>query len=197
MDYLPSPLDVPPVEGYLINGSSREEGKIKRMAADEEPFSALAFKIMTDPYVGKLSFVRVYSGKLAKGSYVYNASTQTKERVGRILKMHANNREQVDDAFTGDIIACVGLKTVTGDTLTSEEHPIELERMVFPEPVIKVAIEPKTKADQEKMGIALQKLMEEDPTFKLETDVETNQTLISGMGRAAFGGDCGSSFKRI
>ena len=178
--YLPSPLDVPPIEGYLLQGD--EEEKVKRFASDEEPFSALSFKIMTDPYVGRLSFVRIYSGKLDKGSYIYNASTRTRERVGRILKMHANNREQIDSAYAGDIIACVGLKAVTGDTLCAEDKPIELERMVFPEPVIKVAIEPKTKQDQEKMGIALQKLMEEDPTFKLETDIETNQTLISGMG---------------
>ena len=180
VDYLPSPLDVPPIEGYLLNGG--EEEKVSRSASDDEPFSALSFKIMTDPYVGRLSFVRIYSGTLDKGSYIYNASTQTKERVGRILRMHANNREQVDSAYAGDIIACVGLKAVTGDTLCAETNPIELERMVFPEPVIQVAIEPKTKQDQEKMGIALQKLMEEDPTFKLETDVETNQTLISGMG---------------
>jgi elongation factor G len=177
--YLPSPLDIPPVKG--ISTDTGEE--IERHASDEEPFSALAFKIMSDPYVGKLTYFRVYSGVLKSGSYVYNSTKNKKERIGRILYMHANHRQEVDEIATGDIVAAVGLKdTTTGDTLCSEEHPIVLESMQFPEPVISVAIEPKTKADQEKMGIALQKLAEEDPTFKTHTDPETGQTIISGMG---------------
>ncbi|WP_422448992.1 elongation factor G [Thermoanaerobacterium sp. DL9XJH110] len=177
--YLPSPLDIPPVKG--ISPNSGEE--IERHASDDEPFSALAFKIMSDPYVGKLTYFRVYSGTLKSGSYVYNSTKNRKERIGRILYMHANHRQEVDEIATGDIVAAVGLKdTTTGDTLCSEEHPIVLESMQFPEPVISVAIEPKTKADQEKMGIALQKLAEEDPTFKTHTDPETGQTIISGMG---------------
>ncbi|MDI3481014.1 MAG: elongation factor [Tepidanaerobacteraceae bacterium] len=179
VDYLPSPLDIPPVKG--MSPESGEE--IQRHASDDEPFSALAFKIMSDPYVGKLTYFRVYSGKLKSGSYIYNSTKNKKERIGRILYMHANHRQEVEEIMTGDIVAAVGLKdTTTGDTLCSEEHPIVLESMQFPEPVISVAIEPKTKADQEKMGIALAKLAEEDPTFKTHTDQETGQTIIRGMG---------------
>ncbi|MCR4430492.1 MAG: elongation factor G [Tepidanaerobacteraceae bacterium] len=179
VDYLPSPLDIPPVKG--ISPDSGEE--MQRHADDDEPFSALAFKIMSDPYVGKLTYFRVYSGKLKSGSYIYNSTKNRKERIGRILYMHANHRQEVDEVMTGDIVAAVGLKdTTTGDTLCSEEQPIILESMQFPEPVISVAIEPKTKADQEKMGIALAKLAEEDPTFKTHTDPETGQTIIRGMG---------------
>lgn len=179
VDYMPSPVDVPPVKGVLPDSQEDTE----RKASDEEPFSALAFKIMTDPYVGKLSFFRVYSGTLKNGSYIYNSTKGRKERIGRILLMHANNRTEVDEIHAGDIAAAVGLKnTTTGDTLCAEAQPIILESMEFPEPVISVAIEPKTKAGQEKMGIALQKLAEEDPTFKTYTDEETGQTIISGMG---------------
>jgi len=177
--YLPSPLDIPAVKG--INPDTGEE--IERHPSDDEPFSALAFKIVSDPYVGKLTYFRVYSGKLTSGSYVYNSTKQKRERIGRILYMHANHRQEVDEVMTGDIVAAVGLKdTTTGDSLTSEEHPIILESMQFPEPVIRVAIEPKTKADQDKMGVALQKLAEEDPTFKAYTEQETGQTIIAGMG---------------
>src|SRR5439155_757161 len=154
-----------------------------RKAADEEPFSALAFKIMTDPYVGKLTFFRVYSGVLAAGSYIYNSTKDKKERIGRLLQMHANKREEIEEVRAGDIAAAIGLKdTKTGDTLCDEGHPIILEAMKFPEPVISVAIEPKTKADQDKLSIALQKLSEEDPTFRVHSDAETAQTIISGMG---------------
>jgi elongation factor G len=179
VDYLPAPVDIPPVRGIdPVTGAG--DG---RAASDDEPFSALAFKIMTDPYVGKLTFFRVYSGRLKTGSYIYNSTRGRRERIGRILRMHANHREDIDNVFTGDIVAAVGLKvTATGDTLCTEDHPIILESMEFPEPVISVAIEPKTKADQEKMGLALQKLAEEDPTFRINTDAETGQTLISGMG---------------
>ncbi|WOO88773.1 elongation factor G [Mollicutes bacterium LVI A0078] len=178
VDYLPSPVDVPAIKGILPDGSEGE-----RPSSDSEPFSALAFKIMTDPYVGKLSFFRVYSGTLSSGSYVYNSTKGKKERVGRILQMHANSREEISEVFAGDIAAAVGLKdTTTGDTLCDEKNEIILESMEFPEPVISVAIEPKTKGDQDKMGIALQKLAEEDPTFRTYTDEETNQTIISGMG---------------
>jgi len=177
--YMPSPLDIPPVKG--ISTETGEEAE--RHANDDEPFSALAFKIVSDPYVGKLTYFRVYSGKLKSGSYVYNSTKQKRERIGRILYMHANHRQEVDEVTTGDIVAAVGLKdTATGDSLTSEEHPIILESMQFPEPVIRVAIEPKTKADQDKMGVALQKLSEEDPTFKTYTEQETGQTIIAGMG---------------
>lgn len=180
VDYLPSPLDVPPIEGHV---QGNEEEIVVRHADDSEPFSALAFKVMTDPYVGRLTFFRVYSGTLEAGSYVLNASTDSRERVGRILMMHANTRSEIDEVFSGDIAAAVGLKnTSTGDTLCDENSPVILESMEFPEPVIQVAIEPKTKADQDKMGIALQKLAEEDPTFRAETDQETGETLISGMG---------------
>lgn len=178
VDYLPSPLDVPAIDGILPNGEAAE-----RHSDDKEPFSALAFKIMTDPYVGKLSFFRVYSGTLTSGSYVLNSTKGKRERVGRILQMHANSREEIPMVYAGDIAAAVGLKdTTTGDTLCDEKGEIILESMVFPEPVISVAIEPKTKADQDKMGIALSKLAEEDPTFKTYTDHETGQTIISGMG---------------
>ncbi|MDP2211839.1 MAG: elongation factor G [Candidatus Aquicultor sp.] len=177
--YLPSPLDVPPVSG-LKPGT---EEVVTRTASDDEPFAALAFKIMVDPYVGKLTFFRVYSGVLKAGESVLNTSSGQKERIGRILQMHANHREERSDVRTGDIVAAVGLKKVTtGDTLCDPAKPIQLESMVFPEPVISVAIEPKTKADQEKLSTALQKLAEEDPTFKVETDEETAQTIISGMG---------------
>ncbi len=178
VDYLPSPLDVPAIEGTLPNGDASV-----RKSSDSEPFGALAFKIMTDPYVGKLSFFRVYSGTLSAGSYVLNSTKGKKERVGRILQMHANTREEIPTVYAGDIAAAVGLKdTTTGDTLCDEKNEIILESMEFPEPVISVAIEPKTKGDQDKMGIALAKLAEEDPTFRTYTDHETGQTIISGMG---------------
>ncbi|MBE0069433.1 elongation factor G [Thermoanaerobacterium thermosaccharolyticum] len=177
--YLPSPIDIPAVKGMKLN--SDEE--IERKADDNEPFSALAFKIMADPYVGKLAFFRVYSGTLEAGSYVLNSTKGKKERIGRILQMHANHRKEIDKVYTGDIAAAVGLKdTTTGDTLCDENQPILLESMEFPEPVIRVAIEPKTKAAQDKMAVALQKLAEEDPTFKTYTDQETGQTIIAGMG---------------
>jgi elongation factor G len=179
LDYLPSPLDIPAIKGVLPD--SEEEGE--RAADDKGPFSALAFKIMTDPFVGKLSFFRVYSGTLQSGSYVYNSTKGKKERIGRILQMHANRREEIDEVYAGDIAAAVGLKdTTTGDTLCDEKHAIILESMDFPDPVIEIAIEPKTKAGQEKMGIALAKLAEEDPTFKTYTNTETGQTIIAGMG---------------
>ncbi len=179
IDYLPSPLDVPAIKGYSLKEAEKEE---VRKSDDNEPFAGLVFKIMTDPHVGKLCFMRIYSGVLNKGDTVLNVNGEKKERIGRILKMHANNREQIDVAYAGDIIACVGVKAVTGDTLCDLKNPIKLESMIFPEPVIKVAVEPNSKADQEKLSIALQKLAEEDPTFRIETDVETGQTLISGMG---------------
>ena len=179
VDYMPSPLDIPPIKG--VNPDTEEEDV--RHADDSEPFSALAFKIMTDPYVGKLSFMRVYSGTADAGSYVMNTTKGKRERLGRILQMHANHREEITKIYTGDIVAAVGLKdTTTGDTLTDPDHPIILESMVFPEPVIEVAIEPKTKAGQEKMSVGLQKLAEEDPTFRTHTDEETGQTIIAGMG---------------
>ena len=178
IDYLPSPLDVPPVKGTLPDG-----GEAERAVDDNAPMSALAFKIMTDPFVGKLAFFRVYSGQMQQGTYVLNSTKGKKERVGRIVQMHANSRKEIDAAYTGDIAAAVGFKDVTtGDTLCDMDNPIILEKMEFPEPVISVAVEPKTKADQEKMGIALQRLAEEDPTFKVRTDPETSQTIISGMG---------------
>lgn len=180
VDYMPSPVDIPPVEG-TVDADSDEI--IVRKADNDEPFSALAFKIMTDPYVGKLCFFRVYSGQLETGSYVYNSTKGKRERISRILQMHANKREEIDVVKAGDIAAAIGLKdTGTGDTLCLQEAPIILENMVFPEPVISVAIEPKTKASQEKMGLALSKLAEEDPTFKTFTNPETGQTIISGMG---------------
>ena len=179
VDYMPSPLDIPPIKG-VIPGTEKEE---ERPADDKGPFSALAFKIMADPFVGKLAFFRVYSGVLESGSYVYNSTKGKKERVGRILQMHANKREDIDMVYSGDIAAAVGLKvTTTGDTLCDEKHEIILESMEFPDPVIEIAIEPKTKAGQEKMGIALAKLAEEDPTFKTYTNEDTGQTIIAGMG---------------
>ena len=179
VDYMPAPSDVAPISG--INPETGEEDH--RPSSDDEPFAALAFKIMTDPYVGKLAFFRVYSGILDGGSYVYNSTKGKKERIGRILQMHANHRKEIERVYSGDIAAAVGLKdTTTGDTLCDEEHPIILESMVFPDPVISVAVEPSTKNDQEKMGVALQKLAEEDPTFRVRTDQETGQTIISGMG---------------
>ena len=177
--YMPAPTDIPPIKG--VNPDTGEEDE--RASSDELPFSALAFKIMTDPFVGRLAFFRVYSGTLGSGSYVYNSTKGKRERIGRILQMHANHREEIEMAYSGDIAAAVGLKdTTTGDTLCDEKTPIILESMVFPDPVISVAVEPKTKADQEKMGIALQKLAEEDPTFRVNTDPESAQTIISGMG---------------
>jgi len=179
VEYLPSPLDVPAIKG--INPDTDEE--VERHSSDEEPFSALAFKVMTDPFVGKLTFFRVYSGILSSGSYVKNSTKGKRERVGRILQMHANTRNEIAEVYAGDIAAAVGLKdTTTGDTLCDEKNEVILESMEFPEPVISVAVEPKTKNDQEKMGIALSKLAEEDPTFKVRTDEETGQTIISGMG---------------
>ncbi len=178
-DYLPAPTDVPAIKGIDPATGSEDE----RHSCDKEPFAALAFKIMADPYVGKLTFFRVYSGTLKSGAYIYNSTKKRRERVGRILRMHANDREEVEETQAGDIVAAVGLKaTGTGDTLCDEKHSIVLEAMVFPEPVISVAIEPKTKADQEKMGMAMQRLAEEDPTFKMYTDPETGQTVIAGMG---------------
>ena len=178
VDYLPAPTDIPAIKGVLDNGEESE-----RHSSDEEPFSALAFKIMTDPFVGKLAFFRVYSGIMQGGSYVLNSTKGKRERIGRILQMHANTREEITEVYAGDIAAAVGLKdTTTGDTLCDPAHPIILESMEFPEPVISVAIEPKSKAAQEKMGIALQKLAEEDPTFRVKTDEDTGQTIISGMG---------------
>ncbi|MFR1052608.1 MAG: elongation factor G [Lachnospirales bacterium] len=179
VDYMPSPLDIPAIKGTDPETGEEDE----RPADDNAPFSALAFKIMTDPFVGRLSFFRVYSGMLATGSSVLNATKNNKERMGRILQMHANHREDIEEVYAGDIAAAVGLKnTTTGDTLCDEKHPIILESMEFPDPVIRVAIEPKTKAGQEKMGVALMKLAEEDPTFKTWTDEETGQTIIAGMG---------------
>jgi elongation factor G len=180
IDFLPSPVDIPAIQGHLPH---KDETIATREASDDAPFSALAFKIMTDPYVGKLTFFRVYSGSLPSGSYVYNATKDRRERVGRILQMHANKREEREEVFAGDIAAAIGLKdTKTGDTLCVEDDPIILEAMKFPEPVIAVAIEPKTKADQDKLGTGLQKLADEDPTFRVHTDPETSQTIISGMG---------------
>ena len=179
VDFMPSPLDIPPITGVNPKTGKEEE----RPADDKGPFSALAFKIMADPYVGKLAFFRVYSGTLKSGSYVYNSTKEKKERIGRILQMHANKREDIEQVFSGDIAAAVGLKvTTTGDTLCDEKHEIILESMEFPDPVIEIAIEPKTKAGQEKMGIALAKLAEEDPTFKTYTNEDTGQTIIAGMG---------------
>ncbi len=178
IEYMPSPLDVPAIQGTTLDGEEDH-----RNSSDEEPFSALAFKIMTDPFVGKLAYFRVYSGTLNSGSYVFNSSKQKKERVARILQMHANKRMELDKVYSGDIAAAIGLKfTGTGDTLCDETHPIILESMEFPEPVIELAIEPKTKAGQEKLGVALSKLAEEDPTFRQHTNAETGQTIIAGMG---------------
>jgi elongation factor G len=178
-DYLPSPIDLPPIEGDNLNLDT----KISRKADDNEPFSALVFKIANDPYVGTLAFLRVYSGKIESGSYVFNSTTGSKERLGRILRMHSAEREEVKEVFTGDIVAAVGLKnTKTGDTICDENNPIILENIVFPDPVISIRIEPKTKADQEKMGMSLKRLSDEDPTFRIKSDPETGDTIISGMG---------------
>lgn len=178
VDYLPSPLDVPAITGHLDDGT-----EAIRHSSDEEPFAALAFKIMTDPYVGKLTFFRVYSGVLESGSYVVNATKNKRERIGRILQMHANSRQEISIVYSGDIAAAVGLKdTSTGDTLCDEKNPVILESMNFPDPVIEVAVEPKTKADQDKLGVALGKLTEEDPTLRAHTDLETGQTILAGMG---------------
>jgi elongation factor G len=180
VDYLPSPLDVPPVEGTAVGDPTQV---LTRRASDSEPFSALVFKIMTDSYVGQLAFFRVYSGKLAAGESVYNVAKGRKERIGRLLRMHANKREEIQEIFAGDIAAAVGLKTVqTGDTICDDDSPIVLESITFPTPVIQLAVEPKTKADQEKLGMAIQKLAQEDPTFRVATDPETGQTILSGMG---------------
>ena len=178
IDYLPSPLDIASIKGVDLNGNETE-----RHPSDSEPFSALAFKVMTDPFVGRLTFFRVYSGHLNSGSYVLNSTKDEKERIGRILLMHANTRKEISEVYTGDIAAAVGLKaTTTGDTLCDEKKPVILESLVVPEPVIELAVEPKSKADQDKMALALQKLAEEDPTFKVHTDHETGQTVIAGMG---------------
>ena len=178
IDYLPSPIDVESIKGHNLKGEEEV-----RHPSDSEPFSALAFKVMTDPFVGRLTFFRVYSGHLASGSYVLNSTKDVKERIGRILQMHANTRKEISDVYTGDIAAAVGLKnTTTGDTLCDEKKPIILEKLIVPEPVIQLAVEPKSKADQDKMALALQKLAEEDPTFKVHTDHETGQTVIAGMG---------------
>jgi len=180
VDYLPSPLDVPPIEGIDIDNP---EKVLVRHASDKEPFAALVFKIMTDPYVGQLAFFRVYSGTLKSGDSVYNVAKARKERIGRLLRMHANKREEIQEILAGDIAAAVGLRTVsTGDTICDDEHPIILESIEFPMPVIQLAVEPKTKADQEKLGMAIQKLAQEDPTFRVNTDPETGQTILSGMG---------------
>jgi elongation factor G len=181
VDYLPSPVDVPPIKGFDPNKG--EDALIERPASDEAPFSALAFKIMTDPFVGQLTFIRVYSGVMTSGSTIYNATKGKNERVGRLLKMHANKREEIKEVYAGDIAAAVGLKSVaTGDTICDEKHAIVLESMDFPEPVISLAIEPKTKADQEKLGAGMQKLMAEDPTFRVKTDQQTGEVVIHGMG---------------
>ena len=193
VDYLPSPLDVPPVSG-LVPG----DGEVVRDTADDEPFAALAFKVAVDPYVGKLTYFRVYSGVLKAGSYVLNVNKERRERVSRILQMHANHREDRSEIYAGELAAAVGLKfTGTGDTLSTPDKPIVLESMVFPEPVIAVAIEPKTKADEEKLSASLQKLAEEDPTFRVHSDEETGQTIIEGMGELHLeiivDGSCASS----
>ncbi|MNJ37913.1 Elongation factor G [compost metagenome] len=178
IDYLPAPIDVPSIVGHLEDGT-----EVERHSSDEEPFAALAFKIMTDPYVGKLTFFRVYSGVLQSGSYVLNATKGKRERIGRILQMHANSRQEITEVYSGDIASAVGLKdTGTGDTLCDEKNPVILESMNFPDPVIEIAVEPKTKADQDKLGVALGKLTEEDPTLRAHTDEETGQTILAGMG---------------
>jgi elongation factor G len=180
VDYLPSPLDVPAVKGLDVDDPTKT---IERKASDDEPFAALVFKIMTDPYSGQLAFFRVYSGKLSAGESVFNVAKGRKERVGRLMRMHANKREDIQEILAGDICAAVGLKTVsTGDTICDEDKPVTLEKIDFPTPVIQLAVEPKTKADQEKMGVAIHKLAQEDPTFRVNTDPETGQTILSGMG---------------
>ena len=180
VDYLPSPLDVPPIRGHAVDD---KEKVIERRPDDAEPFAALVFKIMTDPFVGQLAFIRVYSGKLSAGESIYNVSKGRKERIGRLVKMHANKREEITEILAGDICAAVGLKNViTGDTICDEKHPVLLESIDFPAPVIQLAIEPKTKADQEKLGMAIAKLAQEDPTLKVSTDPDTGQTILAGMG---------------
>jgi elongation factor G len=180
VDYLPSPVDIKPVSGHL---PLHDDTFVERKASDDEPFAALAFKVATDPFVGRLTFFRVYSGSIKSGSYIYNSTKDKRERIARLLQMHANKREEIDEVLAGDIAAAIGLKdTRTGDTLADESDPVILEAMKFPNPVIDVAIEPKTKADQDKLAIALQKLAEEDPTFRVRTDPETSQTIIAGMG---------------
>jgi elongation factor G len=180
VDYLPSPVEVPPVQGTAVDNP---EKIIERKADDNEPFSALVFKIMTDPFVGQLAFIRVYSGKVSSGDSIYNVTKARRERIGRIVKMHANKREEVQEVLAGDIAAAVGLRgVVTGDTICEEKHPVLLESIEFPAPVIQLAIEPKTKADQEKLGVAIGKLVQEDPTLKVNTDPETGQTILAGMG---------------
>lgn len=179
IDYLPAPTDVPAIKGF----DPKTDEETERPADDSAPFSSLAFKVMTDPFVGRLTFFRVYSGVLNSGSYVLNASKGKRERIGRILQMHANTRKEIETVYSGDIAAAVGLKdTTTGDTLCDEKAPVILESIEFPDPVIEVAVEPKSKADQDKMGVALQKLAEEDPSFRVETNVETGETVIAGMG---------------
>ena len=179
VDYLPSPVDLPPVRGI----DPATEGEITRKPEDNEPFAALAFKIMSDPFSGQLTYFRVYSGKLTAGSYVYNMAKGKKERISRLLKMHANKREEITEVSAGDIAAAVGLKdTRTGDTLCDEKYPILLEVIKFPEPVISLAVEPKTKQDMDKLGYSLEKLAQEDPSFRIKTDEDTGQTIISGMG---------------
>ena len=183
VELLPSPLEVPPLEGYVPNKDGSEGETVERPPDDSAPFAALAFKVMADPYVGKLTYFRVYSGKLKSGSRVLNATNGKTERIGRLLMMHANHREEIEECYAGDILAGVGLKqTATGDTLAAPDAPVVLENIDFPEPVIAVAIEPKTKSDQEKLGAGLARLAEEDPTFQIQTDEETGQTLIHGMG---------------
>ncbi|MEA2144344.1 MAG: elongation factor, partial [Solirubrobacteraceae bacterium] len=183
LDYLPSPLEVKPIEGHLVDKHGESTGEIVLQPNDDDPFTSLAFKIMADPFVGKLTYFRVYSGKLEAGSKILNVSTGRQERVGRLLVMHANDREEVDTVYAGDIAAAVGIKQiVTGDTLCNPNRPVKLEMIDFPEPVLKVAVEPKTKADQQKMSVALARLAEEDPTFQVATNEETGQTEISGMG---------------
>jgi elongation factor G len=180
VDYLPSPADVPPVEGTAVGDSSKA---VVRQSSDDEPFAALVFKIMTDPYVGQLAFIRVYSGRLATGDTVYNVAKGRNERIGRLVRMHANKREELEDVYAGEIAAAVGLKTVsTGDTICDYHAPVVLESIEFPTPVIQLAIEPKTKADQEKLGVAIGKLVQEDPTLRVNTDPDTGQTILAGMG---------------
>src|SRR5437016_4453660 len=180
IDFLPAPVDIPPIQGHLPH---HDEHMAERAASDDAPFAALASKIATDPFVGKLTFFRVYSGVLKSGSYIYNSTKDKRERIGRLLQMHANKREEIEEVRAGDIAAAIGLRdTRTGDTLCDDDHPIILEAMKFPNPVVDVGIEPKTKADQDKLAIALQKLSEEDPTFRVHSDQETGQTIISGMG---------------
>ena len=184
IDFLPAPSDIPPIKGHL---PQHDDTQVERIASDDESFSALAFKIMTDPYVGRLTYFRVYSGSIKSGSYVYNSTKDKRERIGRLLQMHANKREDIEEVLAGDIAAAIGLKdTRTGDTLAEEGKPVILEAMKFPNPVIDVAIEPKTKADQDKMSIALSRLAEEDPTFRVRSDAETGQTIIAGMANCTW-----------